>query len=692
MKRLFFTSLLLVFLTSVLPTGSHAEDERLERLSPEHRKWIEEEVVYIILDREREVFLTLETLEERDRFIEAFWKKRDPNPATPVNEFKEEHYRRIEYANKFLGRETFLPGWKTDRGRIYILLGEPLEIQTFEGHSRIREAHLWFYSGDPAKGLPSFFYLLFFKRYDVGAFELYNPQADGPDALVQGPRWDPQESLQVLQQVSPELARASLALDTSEPVDFDSARPSLGSDILLARIYDSPKRAIRPDYLDAWLHYGDRVSAEYSFNFVPSRSLFAVLKGPDETPFVSYSIEIDPQNFTMETNEDQTKFYTTLDVTVEARDEEGVVVVAHDREDYIELNPAQFQEVSTYPFSYQSNFPLLPGTYEISVILRNRVSRQYTVAETHLVVPPLSSDDPMLSDIILGYSVEELLATAEEGEHRTFQLGDACVRPAADGVFSLGEIVHVFLQALGADADSQLELALLDGDQVLEERTTALSAYRGGPVIERFPLQGMVGGRYSIRVRLLDPSGRVLAERTADCQVSPLSAIGRPWVRRVTFNTGTPGLVALARAEQLLSAGSLPEAKVEFERAMERGGSKLPAARWKLAWVLVHMAEAARALELLTPIEKDFPNQYEVIAGLGLAYALQNDCATGIGYLERAKTLRTPDTSLLNVLGDCYRRIGENQKAAEAFQHSLGLNPEQEKVKELLASVQQDND
>ena len=157
MKRVILGSLLPVLLACGFSTRSFAQDEQLERLSPEHRVWLEEEVVYIILEREREVFLSLETVAERNSFIEAFWRKRDPNSATPENEFQVEHYRRFEYANKFLGRETFLPGWKTDRGEMYILLGEPVEIQNFDGYNDIREVQLWFYQGDVTRRFRHFF-------------------------------------------------------------------------------------------------------------------------------------------------------------------------------------------------------------------------------------------------------------------------------------------------------------------------------------------------------------------------------------------------------------------------------------------------------------------------------------------------------------------------------------------------------
>jgi len=104
-----------------------AADDRVDKLTPEHRTWLEEEVVYIITDKERDAFLSLASIEERARFIDAFWLRRDPDVNTPVNEFKEEHYRRFEYANENFVRQTKRPGWQTDQGRVYNILGEPRE-------------------------------------------------------------------------------------------------------------------------------------------------------------------------------------------------------------------------------------------------------------------------------------------------------------------------------------------------------------------------------------------------------------------------------------------------------------------------------------------------------------------------------------------------------------------------------------
>src|SRR5713101_7765517 len=99
-----------------------------KELATPYKKWLDEDVKYIITDEERKAFLQLATNEEREQFIEQFWLRRDPTPDTVENEFKEEHYRRIAYANERFA--SGIPGWKTDRGRIYIIWGPADEIES----------------------------------------------------------------------------------------------------------------------------------------------------------------------------------------------------------------------------------------------------------------------------------------------------------------------------------------------------------------------------------------------------------------------------------------------------------------------------------------------------------------------------------------------------------------------------------
>jgi GWxTD domain-containing protein len=104
------------------------EKKKKEELKSVYKKWLDEDVSYIITDEERKAFKTLKTDEERDQFIEQFWLRRDPDPDTPENEYKEEYYQRIQYANEKFS--SGIPGWRTDRGRIYVKFGKPDEIES----------------------------------------------------------------------------------------------------------------------------------------------------------------------------------------------------------------------------------------------------------------------------------------------------------------------------------------------------------------------------------------------------------------------------------------------------------------------------------------------------------------------------------------------------------------------------------
>ena len=110
-----------------------------QELSKPYKKWLDEDVVYIITDEERAAFKQLSNDEERDNFIEAFWQRRDPTPDTEENEYKEEHYQRIAYANEHYA--AGVPGWKTDRGRIYIVFGKPDEIDSHPSGGKLRASH-----------------------------------------------------------------------------------------------------------------------------------------------------------------------------------------------------------------------------------------------------------------------------------------------------------------------------------------------------------------------------------------------------------------------------------------------------------------------------------------------------------------------------------------------------------------------
>ena len=117
-----------------------------------YHRWLNEDVAYIITSNERKAFNLLKTDEQREAFIEQFWRRRDPNPSTDKNEYREEYYSRIAYANENF--TSSVPGWKTDRGRIYITFGKPDKVESLSAgiSSTPYPREVWFYNRIPGFG------------------------------------------------------------------------------------------------------------------------------------------------------------------------------------------------------------------------------------------------------------------------------------------------------------------------------------------------------------------------------------------------------------------------------------------------------------------------------------------------------------------------------------------------------------
>ena len=151
-----------------------ALQKRFENLDEEEAAelWLEEIASYIITKSEREVYKSLKTPEERVQFIEGFWRRRDPTPETPENEYQIEHYRRLAYVNKFFGSGR--PGFRTDMGRMYILLGPPDVIDADPMGRQMHQypTEVWIYRRPAHPRLPPNMEIAFVDRYLTGEYEL----------------------------------------------------------------------------------------------------------------------------------------------------------------------------------------------------------------------------------------------------------------------------------------------------------------------------------------------------------------------------------------------------------------------------------------------------------------------------------------------------------------------------------------
>src|SRR3990172_8560424 len=447
-------------------------DEREDKLPEPYRKWLREEVTYIISKVERETFLSLETERERESFIEAFWRKRDENPATPENEYKIEHYARLAYANEFFGRDTFRPGWQTDRGRYYILLGKPNTRVPVEGKDEIYPSELWFYNDPQLKyvGLPPFFYLLFFRRYGSGELQLYSPLSDGPQALLTGVqppvadfRDDVQRAYEKLLGIYPELAQASLSFRTDERDTAQFQNPSFGTLSLLEDIADSPFYGLDTSYAERLDFERGNVESDYLFTFVQSSGSASVLPGPHRAHYLHWVIELEAQHVSFVWDDDKGVYTSVFVASVEIvpRDDENRLVLDLRKESFLTLKDSQAKGALTRPFAYSGMTPLVPRSYRARVVLRNRACpsreerdciKSYTLFEYEIDVPEWQEERPELSEVVLAYDTELL-----EGEelYRPFRAKKLEILPNASRVYAIGEPLVVGVEPRNASGGAR---------------------------------------------------------------------------------------------------------------------------------------------------------------------------------------------------------------------------------------------
>ena len=657
---------------------------------PEHyEKWLNEEVVYIITPMERDVFLKLRTDKERDLFINAFWKHRDPTESTPENEFKMEHYRRIDYANHYLGREAPVPGWKTDRGRMYILLGEPQEIQRFSGNDAVRDCETWFYQGKTDQGLPAGFYLLFFKEYGQGMYKLYSPAMDGPQALLSNYNGNPSDytsAYKSLHDIDPSLADVSINLlpgGSGNPL----GRPSMASDMLIQHIESLPSRAVKDKYAQKFLEYKDLIEVEYSANYLECDSLIKVFQEAPGLYFVHYAIE--PKRLSINKYED--KMYTTLKVDGRVTTLDGRLVYQYDKTVSIDMPESKMNELSRGPFDFYDAFPLVPGDFKLSILVRNEASKEFMSIEQTIRVPQ-GGPAIQMTQPLLGYKVTRLNAS-QGGKIRAFQIGPYQAFCQPGRIFTAKDTLAVAFQLNGLSEDlavsGQVKFIFLKGDQPFWEITRKLSEFPDLPnVLEEIPLTAFPPAHYKVCVSFLNAGVQVVTV-DEEFDLTFAESLSRPWYSsRVLPGPGDPTYDRIVGV-QLFNLGRYEEARVFQERAYMANPDSAETT-YRLAQVYQALAEYPKAVQILTPfLSRPQKISYEMYVLASDVFFKSGDFAKAIEVLDRAISHYGVNATALNAIGESYLGLGKSVEALTTFEKSLQLSPDQPAIRKRVEELKQ---
>jgi GWxTD domain-containing protein len=657
---------------------------KVKDLKPQYRKWITEEVGYIITKWEKKVFLQLETDRERDMFIGAFWKNRDPNPLTGENEYKTEHYRRLKYANENFSKGTPTPGWRTERGRIYISLGEPHSIERYEQESLIYPVIIWFYQGLVKYGLPNAFYVVFFKEDNAGDYELYSPIKHGPHKLLvhyQGDTHDTYKAFVQLQQIQPSVAKVSMTLIEGEPIQ--GARPSITSEILIKKqIVEAPQKRVNDEYARRLLKYKEYIDIDYSVNFIPNDASIKVIKDRRSgLSFVHYLVE--PKKVSLE--QYQNSIYGNLEISGSVRDQQGNTVYQFSKNAPIKLSMDQADAVKAKLFSFQDFFPLIEGKYNLDILIRNTVSKEFTSIERQVVVPKITG--PGIGSFILANRIKKSPKTSAVEKPFMFDNIQLLVSPRND--FTPDDTLYTFFQAHGL-TPPQMETGhivytIFKDDKPVRTVKKALNRYTGRfNFLEEFSLAGLPAAYYSIRAAVYGSPDQFLFQGEADFYISPVSQLKRPWVVSVSAPVNSPEYLNII-AIQYANKKDLGKSRYYLERAYNRSPLSAKIAL-NYCRVLFELKKYEKARTVAMPF-LDTKEKNEFLSIMGFASAASGDYVEAVNHFKDYLAYYGTNIKVLNAVGECYHKLGNVEEALVAWERSLELFPDQDKLRTMINNL-----
>lgn len=686
-KKLFFT-----FLSISLICSFSLQAYKKPNLPGKYKKWIKEEVVYIITPKEKEVFYKLETDKERDLFIEEFWRQRDPTPGTPRNEFKEEHYRRISYANKNFGRGNPINGWRTDRGRIYIKLGEPMQIMRYDS-MEIYPVETWYYQGNPKFGQAPIFRLLFFKKYGGGAYELYSPMSDGPKKLVpssimQRPEsdiqieWQDKMAYKFLKgRISTELAEASLSCFPKR----DGWEFRLPSETLMGEVRTYPYKKVQEDYAYDFLEHKPIVEVSYSVYYISNQAKVSVIQDKSGLFFVNYLIE--PEKLSLDFYQD--KYSANIKTSMRVTDSKDNTIFQQERNVPIELKKEQLKNVRQRPFHFCDSFPIIPGDYTLNLLMENTVTKEFTSLEKNISVPERESFQ--MSDLILADKVNK--DSPYNQVNKAFQIGKFQIYPSLRNTFPVKGKLFMFFQIYGLSQERGkegiLEFSFYKQEKRFHTLIREISEYESTcDFLEEFSLEKFPPGKYVVKVSLLDGERKEIVSKRENFSVSS-KFLPLPWIVTETNPPVDDAIYSFYLGNQFLNNGEIEKACGELEKAWTKEPDMLDYAI-SYARVLLVLKKFKDAQEVLFPFLEANKANFTLLYYLGKTSQETGKFEEAISYYREALSHKGNVLEILNSIGECYHLLGDNNNAVQVWQKSLEINPNQEKIKKKIEGLKEE--
>ncbi|MGA2986564.1 MAG: GWxTD domain-containing protein [Terriglobia bacterium] len=501
------------------PKVSKEEKRRQKALRNEmetpYKKWLSDEVPYIITDTERSAFKKLSTDDEREAFIENFWERRNPSPESPENEFKEEYYRRIAYANEHYA--SGIPGWKTDRGRIYIMYGPADEIDSHPsggsyerpqsegaGETSTYPFEQWRYRY--IDGIGTNIILEFVDTTMTGEYHLTMDPGE-KDALLHVPG----AGLTMAEQMG--MTGSNSKMDRFQRTDGMTVGNPMGGQPesmneftrldLYSKIFQPPPVKFKD--LKAV------VTSKISANLLPFDARTDFIRVTDETVLTPITVQV--ANSDLQFQNKDGVMHGVLDVFGEITSLGGHIVHTFEKSLVLDVPEHEFQQYQAHKSVYQEAIPLSPGRYKLSLVLKDDLNGHMGSEEQGIVVPKFGDEKLTYSSLILADQIQPL-PTSQVGSG-PFVIGGTKVRPSVNNTFTRDQKLGIYMQVYNLGIDDKTHKPSLDvsyevtkdGKSLLDQSEDAVNLKKASQqftVVKTMGLRGLTPGKYTVQIKITD--------------------------------------------------------------------------------------------------------------------------------------------------------------------------------------------
>ncbi len=653
-------------------------------LSREHGRFVDEEAVYIMTDAERESFLGLGTAVERDEFIERFWQVRDPVPETALNEFHEEHFKRIREANEKY-REA-RPGWMTERGRMYITLGEPQDVMSYPSSQDLFPLQIWYYYNLDIPLFPNALQLVFFKRNGVGEYRLFSPAFDGMKSLIADPvkrgmiGFGNQVPFSARQNWDVDIIKAAESVGpgqnmlSSEAVLSDLRTPGF--------VFEKTRKNLRAT-VTSEASFGGELPVDFNIDY---------FRGADGFSEAHLALEIAAEN--LRVNQYDERMLGRYDLIGTFTDLESGEILEEFRDSLeIEIAAADWETARHYPILFQRMVDLLPGRYRLQLYVRDFVGRRIGIVERVAAVPAFPEERAAVSSFVSAFKADDAAASAADGIPHQF--GHLRLYPKPNRRFGAGQRVLAYLSVylpqkpVSADPQVSVRFTLKRGEETVLDETNRFRPRVSEPgivdVLKVLSGDALAAGSYQLEALVSEEGGsfsdlaRLDFEVGAAEEMGRLSTVGLPPELR-------PAEAYFRKAHHYLVAERYDEAIRLFRVSLDYEPFFQDARRGKARAEILGGNPEEGEKTALDAVSRD-GDDVDALALLGLARFRLGKYAEAVEAYRKAIESAGEDVGLLNALGETEFALGNREGAVATFTRSLELASDQPRVIEFLQEV-----